>query len=90
MESFSVIPIRPIAVLIIRMTGPTKAKELFKIRAFSILLNLRIVIATEISIRPEIILSKDIPIIALSNIWNNVLASFQELLILTYANDCPI
>ena len=52
-ESFSVIPNRPTAVVLISIIGPTKAKELFTTNAFSISLSFSMRIAAKISIANE-------------------------------------
>lgn len=54
------IPLKPTAVVIIRMIGPTSTSELFIRRAFSILLNFNINSAAPISILPDRILSSAI------------------------------
>ena len=84
-DIFSVIPNSPNAVVRIKIHGPTSAKALFKTNAFSILLNFRIAIATEISIIPERTRNIDIPKMVLSKTLNTSPAPFQLIPNLLYA-----
>lgn len=71
-EIFSAIPNNPIVVVRIRIIGPTRAKLVFNTRAFSMLFDLRMRKATMISILPDNMRKRDIPIIAFSKIENIV------------------
>jgi hypothetical protein len=74
-EIFSVSPNTPIAVVSMRMHGPTKAKELLRTKALLMSLIRKMSIATVISIEPDNIRSSVMPMIALSSPWNTLYTS---------------
>jgi hypothetical protein len=80
-------PNKPMAVVAIKIIGPTSAKELLRMSAFPTSLNFKKRIATVISIIPEKNRNKDMPRIALSNKWNKKIASALKHLFCHYMRE---